>query len=248
MKNARWILAAVLIGLGAAPDDSARTQAEKAIQAMRAAKGYRVDYQTRTQFKGTALAIKGSAVVVNPDIFFTHFTGSGGRELKIVRKGNRVLCTTPLYEGLEDDPLKKWHTPEEIGENDAGIRHNPDHVMTVLQSHLADAEAGAAHRVGNTDCLGVTLEFHGESIRDVMVEHGINLDQVDWKKSTLSCVLSIGKADSLVHQAVLKASLQNAQGLIDYEATFTLTDMAGGLELKEVPAAVLKELGIELPH
>jgi len=217
-------------------------------------KGYRVRFQTKTEIpRSDVMKVEGTATVINPDTVYVFLEGSGGQKREIVRKGEKVLIKHPI--------VGEWVPPEEMGEGNIGKGiHNPDKVLGTLEKYRRFAKLVKSSKTATEEYKEVVIEFKGEEIGEILKEQqNVDPSAICWDKSELVAKFFIRSASlgslprrPLVYKIVISSVLwikedshmDTRPEKIIYEATIELVDINTGLDLREVPREVKKELGI----
>lgn len=232
------------LALVAAGDDGAAKGVREAIAKVRDQKGCRVEFSSAMTLPASdAMTMKGTAIMVNPDILYLDFTGSGEQKIKILRKGKKALQWHPV--------LEEWLDPlmvEGEGQSGGGI-YDMNAVMETLSKNLGEVKEGGDGKVGKSECRKMSMTFSGDGIRKIMAEQDLDPDTVQWDRSTADVTLWIGKADGLVHRFSVAATvIGNRDELmgekIAYEADVTVMKYNEGIALDQVPADVKKRVGL----
>src|SRR3989304_1936814 len=94
-------------------DNSAEKMVEQTTENIKAQKGYRIKFSAVTDIPHSdSLKMEGTIAVINPDIVYINFEGSGGQKIKVIRKGKNIL--------MEDVIANEWVDPAEMGEGGVG--------------------------------------------------------------------------------------------------------------------------------
>ncbi len=227
------------------------------IQKTRAQKCYSTSFKTRlTPPAGDSMEYEGKALWVSPGVLYVHYTGSGGRDRKVIRAGSKVEYACHVF---KDKPgkcpkcerdLKRvetpniwihskfgWQTADEFGDTDAarGIQ-NPDEVLKALLDHLDSATF--------VDKSSIKLTFTGEDIAKVMQEQG-RQDGVDWKRSKAEILMNVdgeGRLGKITLSASTVSTDPAARGTGKFDATVEVVKYGAETRMRFVDAETKREI------
>lgn len=200
----------------------AKSLAGHAIYNTRTQKGYRTKFKARLAAPGSdALDYEGTGAWITPGVLYIQYSGSGGREQKIVRAGERAIWVHHAIAG--------WVTADEVGDSGAGRgMQNPDEILALLARHLGTARL----RAGDV----VEVPFTGADIEKIMKEQ-TQKGAFDWAKSEASIELHVD-AETRLKKLACRASLvsadPNVPGRVTYSAEVEVADYGAAAEMKFV--------------
>jgi hypothetical protein len=213
---------------------------EDVIKNVRSQKGYRISFESHLEIPDSDTPCKkGDITVVNPDCVYVNLEGSGGQKVEVIRKGDTILKRHPI--------LEKWLPPEDTGDDEAGKGiQNPDHVLSVFSKYLDDA------RFNKSENNTVLVSFKGVKVKEVLAEHGLNIESVDWESAYLETKIWLNLQEKLLVKFSISATLVSTkEGMsgktLKYNAYAKIRDYNNGLDLADVPADMKKRLGIKSP-
>ena len=224
-------------------DNSAEKMVEQTTENIKAQKGYRIKFSAVTDIPHSdSLKMEGTIAVINPDIVYVNFEGSGGQKIKVIRKGKNIL--------MEDVIANEWVDPAEMGEGGVGRGiQDPETLLDIMNKHSKNATLSNNEKVANVSCKVVDLNFKGTEIKDVLSEQPIDTNTIEWDSSSLSAKLWIGEKDLLLYKVEVAATLisnkEEIKGKINYTAHMEITNYNDNIGLEDVPKYAKDELGIK---
>ncbi|OHB75374.1 MAG: hypothetical protein A2Z34_06985 [Planctomycetes bacterium RBG_16_59_8] len=217
----------------------------KAVRDLRERKGYRVDFSsTARPPKSDPLEKKGYAIVINPDILYLDYEGSGKQIVRLIRKGQKALRFHPV--------LEEWIDPllYEGEESDGGGIYDIDRLLSEVLLHLPEVKKEGEERVADAPCVKLAIAFTGTTLKEIVARQEIDAESVRWDDSAAEVRLWIGKEDGRIRRLTVEGTVlcerqAGATETIAYEAEAAIGAGDRGLDLSHVPEKVRKSVGIE---
>ena len=223
-----------------ASKDAARVKA--AVEKTRSQKSYSVTFEAVVKVPDSdPMKIKGETVWISAGVLFTHYTASGGEEVRLVRAGEKVWVYHIIGE---------WLTADEAGKPGAGRGvQNPDEVLAAVVKAADQAVQSGKEAAGDI----LEMKMDGAVLQKVMRQQASS-GSFDWVNSAGTVKLVAGGADSLMYKMQVEALVASTDPQlkgkkVGYTADVTLKayNRDFGLEFKEFDPKAKKDVVIPWP-
>jgi hypothetical protein len=158
-------------------------------------KNYKVEFETKLEIpRSDPFETKGTIIKESPDILYIHYTGTGGIDKKIVRKGKLIRILHPVFE--------VWVDPITFGDPYAGKGiQNPDEILNFINKAVKKEKVKFDKKERK-----FLIKLSGKAVADFLEDQGIGKESIKWEGAKIKIYVFVDK-QSLVSKCYLMASM-----------------------------------------